>query len=323
MPHSSGGGSSSGGSHGGSGGSFVPRVSNTYLQGYHRFVVYDKNRPRYFYSNREAIKRSDTRLTVWDILFWMIYPLLFLLSVIPGLSVPEKMPLNYPQTEIVIQDNTDQLTGMEEGKLREIFQQFQAKTGITPTLITFPNSQWRESTPSFEKFAFNTYVSSFQDESHWLLCYSSDPGAADGDWYWEGMQGNDTDPILTERITNSFTKNVQRCLKDREHYTVGESFIQGFRDIEPMLMKRSISSEQIWVGILMVVIAVVGPVITWRKKRKLAGLEGALRCPSDTFPVTENTCSACGGVYVRGIHTVCPYCGTPIPQENEDREPEA
>ena len=323
MPHSSGGGSHGGGSHGGSG-SYVPRISKTYRKGYHRFVVYGENRPEYYYSDKETIKPRDTRFTILDVLFWLMYPALFFALLIPEwIRVPEKLPQTYLQTEIIIQDNTDQLSDREEQELREIFEQFQDKTGITPALVTVQNDSWKGSTSSFEKRAYSTYLTLFHDESHWLICYSNDPDSTGyDDWYWEGMQGDDTDPILTNRITQSFTKNVQRYLLDRDHYTVGEAFMQGFRDIEPKLMKRSIDSSEIWVFAICMGVCVFGIVTTYRNKKKLACMAGALRCPTDTFPVTEDTCSYCGGVYVRGIHYVCPYCGAPIPQEDEDQEPE-
>ena len=324
MPHSSGGGSHGGGSHGGSG-SLVPKVSNTYRQGYHRFVVYGEDRPRYFYSDHETIKPRDTRFGIMDVLFWLSYPLLLLILWIPDLlNVPEKLPMTYQQTQIIIRDKTDQLSSSEEQELREVFKQFQDKTGITPALFTFNNSDWKGITSSFEKYAYNNYVFWFHDESHWLICYSNtiDSTGYD-DWYWEGMQGNDTDSILTESITDSFTKNVQRCLNDREHYTVGEAFIRGFRDIEPRLMKRNLDSSQIWVCVFAFALCGCGILITYKNKKKLAGYAGAVRCPTDNFPVTEDTCTYCGGVYVRGIHDLCPYCGAPIPQEDEGPEQEA
>ena len=316
MPHSSGGGSHGGGSHGGSG-SIGPAISKTYRKGYHRFVVYEGIRPRYFYSDRETIRPSDTRFTILDALLWLIYPLLFLMFLVPDLlRPPEKLPQVYTQTEIIIEDSTDQLTDREERGLREVFEQFQDKTGITPALITFQNSSWQGRSASFERVAYDTYVSMFRDESHWLICYSSDPGSTGfDDWYWEGMQGDKTDSILKESITDTFTKNVQRYLTDREHYSIGEAFIQGFRDIEPKLMKRSIESTQIWIGVMSIAICAFGIVTTYNRKKQLAGLEGALRCPSDTFPVTEEPCTYCGGIYVRGIQDLCPYCGAPIPQE--------
>ena len=325
MPHSSGGGSHGGGSHSGSG-SYAPRVSDTYRKGYHRFVMYAGHRPRYFYSDKETIKPGDTKFSIKDILFWLAYPALFLVLLVPGwLRVPEKLPLTYSQTQIVIQDDTDRLSDREERELLEIFAQFQEKTGITPALITCRNDTWKGSGSSLETYAYDTYVSWFQDECHWLICYSDDPDSTGwDDWYWEGMQGDNTDPILTESITQTFTKNVQSCLLDRDRYTVGEAFIQGFRDIEPKLMKRSIDSSQIWVGVLSIALCAFGIATTYRSKKKLTGMAGALRCPTDTFPVTEDTCSYCGGVYVRGIHDVCPYCGAPIPQaEDEDPELEA
>lgn len=33
------------------------------------------------------------------------------------------------------------------------------------------------------------------------------------DWSWEGMQGNDTDPVLTQRITSAFNEEFEESFE--------------------------------------------------------------------------------------------------------------
>ena len=61
-----------------------------------------------------------------------------------------------------------------------------------------------------EKYAYDLYVNTYDDEYHWVIIYS-EPKNADpnfNDWYFEGMQGDFTDPILSTSVTRKFNKTV-------------------------------------------------------------------------------------------------------------------
>lgn len=195
------------------------------------------------------------------------------------------------------------------------FLKFQGETGITPALMTFTNDIWKENYASFDAFAYDTYIEQFSDESHWLICYSTSPGNDRfDDWYWEGMQGDDTDGIITKEIADTFTNNVQKYLLARNYSTVGEAFNRGFQDILPVVMKKRLNlySYEFRVFAFVLAFSALAMIGILYKKTKLKGKENAVPYPIDT---KEITCAYCGGIYVYGIHQKCPHCGALLTRE--------
>ena len=168
----------------------------------------------------------------------------------------------------------------------------------------------------------------FPDESHWLICYSTESADAGLDaeeetdafdnWQWEGMQGNDTDRIITTKVADHFTENMHKYLLARSRYTVGEAVNQGFLDIMPGIMERSFSfeSDDIVYVLLYSGLMIVLPAFFIVKKLKrvepMRGKENAVKCPTDQGKLPEDTCEYCGGLFVHGIHISCPHCGAPV-----------
>ena len=331
MPHSSGGGSRSGGSFSGSSSSFGssgssgnsvsrgPRISNEYRPGYHRYVYYHNNMPMYFYSSRDITER-DTRLNKGGLIMRgaMILVGIILLVIFAGswFHSPQKLPLNY-DTEIRILDQADVLSDSDEALLQNTFTEFQTETGITPALLTVMPDDWQSHYNDFSRFAYESYVNLFTDESHWLFCYSGDPSSEFDDWQWEGMQGNDTDHVLTEKQTDAFNENVQKYLYARNRYTVGEAFSQGLQELMPEAMKPSFqpNTDDAFSVLAFLFVLVIGPALNivseFKNVRAMQGKAGAVRCPTDEGSVKEDTCAYCGGIYVHGLHLQCPHCGAP------------
>ncbi len=56
------------------------------------------------------------------------------------------------------------------------------------------------------------------DENHWLIVYSQKGqiGDADFDWSFEGMQGDNTDDILTSSVTSDFNADLYHKLETLE-----------------------------------------------------------------------------------------------------------
>ncbi|MBQ1492090.1 MAG: hypothetical protein IIZ39_09020, partial [Blautia sp.] len=246
MPHSSGGGSHGGGGHyggsyhgSGSRSSQPPqsRAYHSYHEGTRRYVYYYLGRPHYYWSKDTP---SQTSFHKWSavlipiLVVWVIITLAFL-SPDQSFKVFENIkPLKGEHYEILIEDTLDVLSSKEESRLYQAFSQFQEQTGITPAFISATNDDWVSYYSSMENYAYDLYVNRFLDEKHWLLVYSSAPtedGTSFEDWHWEGMQGDDTDRILTEDVTKNFTDLIQKNLTARNFYSVGESFINGFEDL--------------------------------------------------------------------------------------------
>lgn len=336
MPHSSGGGSHSGGSSGGfSGGSSHSsggsgrshHVYNTYHPGTHRYVYYSHGKPKYYYSN------SKVTSPLAGIIFLFGVVVIWLYATFPAVKamchIPRKVSLDY-DTQIIIEDNIDVLSDREEIRLMNVFEDFQDNTGITPALITVDNTEWKEYYYTLSQYAYDLYVNRFSDEKHWLLIYSTNSTDVIltsfdeyvshedfDDWYWEGMQGDDTDSILDTQYTSQFNEVVQKQLMARSKYSIADAFINGFISISPKIMKFSMSKGALLFIIIFIgfpvgyfgglAISLIGDV----KKSK------ALRCPTDEEKPQEDSCEYCEGIYVHGIHESCPHCGAPIKKWTE------
>ena len=224
MPHSSGGGSGShggGGSsyHGGSsgGGSFFgggggffggddygngyydgrpPKLSKGYYAGAKRFRYRWRGQDRYFYSMYNTGKEFRPLRGL------ILLPLI--LACLAFMFWPQLVSLKKYDRNILIQDNAGVLEN--SSRLRDAMQAFSDKTKITPAVITLYNEDWQHfGVSSLQDYAYSQYLMHFQDEKHWLIMYS-EPKVKEGEWewFWEGMQGNDTDPVLTPFTTEVF-----------------------------------------------------------------------------------------------------------------------
>ena len=331
MPHSSGGGSHGGGFH--SGHSFssgrsgtrspaytYPTVSHRYRPGYHRYVYYRNHSPVYFYSSRD-IREKDTKPQTGALVGYgvmMLFGILiFFLFLGDSFSAPQKLS-PYRDMAIRVEDSANLLSDADEALLKDTFTEFQNLTGITPAIVTLTPNEWQGRYRNLELYAYDAYVNRFSDEKHWLFCYAGDPDASFDDWHWEGMQGDETDSILTQKKTDVFNQSVQKCLTARNRYTVGEAFSQGLKELMPGLMERrtDIDPENLTFLLIDLSLFIILPLIclisTIRSMRSLRDKAGSVRCPTDQGNVLEDTCEYCSGVYVHGIHTRCPHCGAPI-----------
>jgi len=329
MPHSSGGGSHSGGSHGGShGGSFhssssrssgsgyrssAPRVSRSYYAGAHRYVYYSMHRPVYYYSSKKVDASNWKKTAISTSIVMVVWLLFGFFLCCDGFFPPKPLPLDYKETDLIITDDASVLTDGSTDDIYTTFQEFQKTTGITPALLTTYDETWKGYYNTLEDYAYDVYVNWFDDESHWLIVYSEpeyhDPTFTD--WKWEGMQGNDTDRIITEDLADQLTASVQKYLT-RQSCSVGESIVRGFRDLMPNLMRAHPDPETVILFFLMFVLPAlymgyrVFEAIRSRKQAK------AVKCQTDQGQILEDKCEYCGGIYVHGLHESCPHCGAPI-----------
>ena len=334
MPHSSGGGSHSGGSHGGShhssyhsssshssgsGSSSTPRVSKEYFSGAHRYVYYQGHRPVYYYSKKPVDASNWRHTVIFSSVFLVIWILFCLWVYSDDLFPPKKLPMNYKDTSLVVSDQASLLSDEEKEDLYAVFREFQNTTGITPAFLTVNNEDWEKNYYYLDDYAYDAYVNAFDDESHWLIVYSEpknlDPSFLN--WYWEGMQGDDTDHIITTEKANQLTASVQKYLT-RKSYTVGNAVAQSFRDILPGIMRLQVNGDTVFAFLFMTIpagIMVYRIIAAVRSKNR----SKAVRCESDQGQVLEDKCDYCGGIYVHGLHESCPHCGAPIPKAEETK----
>ncbi|SCW30935.1 hypothetical protein SAMN02910456_00454 [Ruminococcaceae bacterium YRB3002] len=339
MPHSSGGGSHGGGSHSGGGGHHSSsshrsgggsssgssvdfsntRLSRRPYRNCATYCYYKNNRPVYVYSSHDAkgrsVKASDIAYKI--VLFIMLAPAFLTFSWgmwFVGITKTEKIHYKDNQ-KIIIEDHAGVIDQSEKKELRRALKDFYDETGIIPAVVTLNNEEWQDRNDGKVKFtdvAYDEYVRRFKDEYHWLIVYSEpeDPDPEFNDWYWEGMQGDYTDPVLTVKKTDSFTEDLHKNFLDKK-IGVGKAITMSFKKFTPVVMK----SEIRWGVLVMSLLSSAG--FVWftiyvfdiHPIRK-AILKKSFKCNKGK-PV-EETCDFCGGVYLIGYHLSCPYCGATI-----------
>ena len=151
----------------------------------------------------------------------------------------------------------------------------------------------------------------FIDESHWLIVYADD--GAKSNWAFEGMQGNDTDPVLTTRVTNNFNTFLYDKLS-LPNSGVGDSINQAFHHIMPTMMDSYFEIETpmifflvAWEGFLTVMF-----VVTLVQHFRSKGLKIATKINGQ--PIFKH-CPTCGNEYAEGTLYKCPKCGTQLSSE--------
>lgn len=319
MPHSSGGGGGSfgggggsfgGGSSGGSGGS-GSRTSRSYFPGATRYVYYSGGSAHYIYSNSDPAKAASP-LRFLTLLFYIPFFLAIIPLVMDIYHVPQKMETDY-DTKIVVEDNAGVLGNTEE--LDKALEAFFDETGIAPSFVTIYNEDWHNRYSDLETYAYNYYVDNFKDENHWLIVYS-EPQApkANDHYYWEGMQGDNTDPILTEECLKEFNEHFNNLLAEGERPDVAGSATQAFNNITPKIMKPYFDSGNamfacFFIGFILLHFLIMAISIIKAVKYKNA--------VPISLKIGEKKCPSCGGGYVKGTCDTCPHCGAPIDKEED------
>lgn len=313
MPHSSGGGSHGGGSHGGghggSGSSSPSGIQHKYYPGSHRYVYYVNKRPQYIYSKNDPTKinMQGFLLSIVGTIFFFIFAVVAFIASI--LDVPTKVKATYNNPGVVIQDNAGIITN--SSRLYNELYVFYDKTGISPTFITVNNEDWKGNYKNLEKYAYDLYVNTYDDEYHWVIIYS-EPKNADpnfNDWYFEGMQGDNTDKILTESITKNFNDNAYKFLLQSKQYTVEDAFAEAFaKSVNGKVLAKGPYIGQIFMTFLFCICFTGVPIACIFLSLPRKKYANVMEVP---ITITEDTCDYCGGVYVVGIYTTCPHCGAP------------
>lgn len=302
MPHSSGGGSHSGGSHSGSGfsssssssgGSSAKHIKHTSFPGARRYVYYENYRPVYVYADYD-IRKGTASGKFFSILGSAVSLLFGIMLLAMCYDKPQKMDTS-PSYSCEIVDCAGVIDDAD--MVQSAIDDFYDETGIPVEVMT---------------------VNHFADESHWLIVYSTPDGysSSDGfeDWYWEGMQGNDTDDVLTESVTNSFNDELQKNLTARTRYTVSSAISTSFDDLTPTVMKSKVNWTMLFTSIAILAFVCLHACLMIGINPKARKYAKAKPC-SDA--AQEKACEYCGYTYVVDTCTECPHCGAPIPPEDQ------
>ena len=319
MPHSSGGGSHGGGFHGGSGfhgsgtrgvNSNTRAYSHTYFPGAMRYVYYDRRHlPQVIYANRNPASWKPIPKVAY-IAVAALWILISVVLILVGNRAPHKLSANY-DTAIRITDGAGVFSDAEEAGLRTSLEAFREATGITPAVETVRHGDWQGHYINLETYAYQLYVTQFRDEKHWLIVYSVPAAFEDRfeDWRWEGMQGDDTDGIITESVADRFGSTLQKQLTARDRYTPGQAIALAFDSLTPDIMARRTDPEAVgMLAVATVFFIVVLVAMVWydRTGRKYAG---AVKAPENLERVS---CAYCGSPYIAGTVANCPNCGAAV-----------
>ena len=314
MPHSSGGGSSSGGYHSGSsssGGSSTPtrRYSSRPFPGAICYVYYDgKYRPHLMYANNNPDSGTvSSWITYVFIIVFLLLSIFFL--VFTSYHHPSKLKTNY-DTSIVINDYNNVLSEEDKNNLNITFNNFLDKTGITPSFISIDNTSIKNNYDSLEDYAYKSYINNFKDEKHWLIVYSSNKDTLKQDWAFEGMQGDDTDPILYTRVTDKFNKTLYHSLKE-DNTSITTSLIHAYDEITPYILDQTFYVE--WSTILIVVVwdagltfCLISQLVTSKHRKNMKKAIPLKGEPS------LKVCPYCNNTYYAETVENCPKCGNAV-----------
>ena len=345
MPHSSGGGSHSGGFHssgshhsggggfhssgGGShhsggggfhsGGSYgrppaprpKPRVQRGFFEGARLYMYHYNHQPVYVYANEAA--RPKPRQN-W---LWLIYgPILaiFIFLFVSDLLPMAPLSLDYA-TDIVVEDGAACLS--EQEALTQAMEAFRDSTGVTPAVVTVTNETWQAHYTSLEAYAYDRYVNLFRDEKHWLIVYAQ-PADANGDafpdWYWEGMQGDETDEMIDRDCLDAFSTALQSGLT-RTDVSVSQALQDAFAQARVAAVRPELQDGMSIIVRLCVIGAILLLALSHTRVLRLGASANTL--PPDAvpaqMPADQSACAYCGGIYPLSSLT-CPYCGAPRSQ---------
>ena len=297
------------------------RLRRHFFPGAYRYVYYSGCRPRYVYSNYPLVSSTSIPRRTCVILMGVAIAMIlaaFGLMRLSTLGTPVKPIRPASDTEIHVIDNIGVLNDTD-GLMREL-EAFRRKTGVTPAIMTVHNESWQTHYSSLEEYAYEAYVNLFEDEKHWLIVYS-EPERADptyNDWFWEGMQGDDTDGILTPEKTERFNRLMQRNFMASMRYTIAQAFEKTFSDYNEIALERDNIGytdryDNIVVPLCVISVAMfaVASYYLLFPGRQYTYVPTASGETADAEPDTVQ-CDYCGGTFVSGVHENCPHCGAPL-----------
>lgn len=319
MPHSSGGGSHSSGSFHSSS-SFSSHSSSTkrppikrrneYFPHSRRYVYYRHDGPHYIYVDRD-IRQQDNKLSLKSFIFLTIISVILIFISVMMFFSTKVTPSKVVTSDVPkIVDSANLIE--DETSLNKSINEFYELTGIPVVVKTTNNEEWINNYGDIENYAYEQYLIELDEEGGWLILYSEPKEKADyNDWYWNGMQGNYTDDILTNSIVDEFNNNLNRELYRNNGFDV--ALISSLDLISQTCMNTRTDTEA-YIGAifflvfgLIIMIATIASCIQQKKEEENRGYKD-----SELKEVKENevleTCPFCGKEFFKGNFKKCPYC---------------
>jgi hypothetical protein len=126
----------------------------------------------------------------------------------------------------------------DDDELEQALEQFEEVSGICPVVYTVYNEDWINEYSDLESYTYSMYVDNYPDEQHFVIVYSIPEDQAEAfasgeldvpDYAWEAVQGDETDPLLTEGTFRHFARKLQERFEDGED--PGKAIAESFEDI--------------------------------------------------------------------------------------------
>lgn len=335
MPHSGGGGSSGGGSRSHSGGSHHSSSSSgssrairhrTYFAGSHHHVYSYRGKQVSYYS-REPLPRTKPKPPIAEIVMAVLFGLFFLFGAVTSsliTLVPSypRLPSECKYAVEYIDDYSEvpYFTPEEEENIREDLRMFAEATNIPVCFEMIDDRDWDGFYASLEKYAYQSYVSRWTDEDHFLIVLSLNQEEIQEEgqsyvnlWGFETMVGDNLTGLDDRQcavFNNAFTDNLYRLSAD---YTIEQALREALDELVVSLHTIQKTEPVQVVIFLLVLLFMVGIELRIlylplkRYKEKKAEFE---YYEKHGFPETREEMLA---RYTRAQHvfSTCPNCGAP------------
>lgn len=193
--------------------------------GARKFRYYRDGERKYIYSNTDLTKRKDPKPR-WFLIFFYIPFIFGLLQTVKdnpiALDVVAPLSSNSSYSEVLIDDRQEILSENDKEQVMSVMRQFKDVTGVDIQFWTIPPTDWIHN-GAFSNYALYAYSRAFDDETGWLIAYSETNGGL-GEWYWEGVQGDDTIEVL-DIFIDQFNDSFHQGLAADEDADLPEAFI--------------------------------------------------------------------------------------------------
>lgn len=327
MPHSSGGGSHGGGSfHSSSSYHSSSSSHTTYVEPFkrsykpfpncHTYYYYRPDGIHYVYTNKNIEQETSKPLskTVKIILSFIIS-----IFVIGGLMFA-KSGINYVPNKLKTNENYGVIDNAniinKETKIEKLLKDFKDETGISLIFETVNNENWENYYYYLEDYAYESYIKKFDDEKCWLIVYSEpvNPDSNFNNWYWEGMQGDDTDLIITNDVADKYSDYFQRQLLKGEN--VDTAFINSIEYLLTFIMAPRTNGGNIVGGSFFVIFGLIIFFAAYSHERKIKkrGYHDSELYEFKDGQVLK-TCPHCGKEFLNTGFKTCPFCQEELEDE--------
>jgi len=310
MPHSSGGSHHGGHSFHSSGSGFSRSHAHIYSRP--RRYVYYRHGERCVVTTTESPKDARFAAIAFSIVFALVLVIIAPFF-IKACMAPKKAESGYAAP--IINDKVEILGDTSD--LYAALDEFGKKTGITPAVETVYSDEY---SLSLQSYAYGRYLKLFTNESSWLIvisCERSDPSNV-SKWRWEGMQGNDTDNILTTSVLEPFNKSIDDGFDFPMQDNPTKVLTDAFTKLNSYVMNPFVISDtEIWAvfgfcmfGVLFG-IAFAAVITSYKKYGK------TIEC-ADLNDNAKRACPKCGGESSIENHDYCPFCGYDFTKQGDN-----